>query len=121
MASSHVNNSIDNTTNPNGEVNPINGQSPIPPTSLSYAKAFLDISKIEVFDGNNFKRWQERVNSILDVHGVAFMLARSKPKDCGKQLENWVHANKVCRYTIISALYDDLFDVYCSYKEAKEI
>lgn len=84
MASSNINNFIDNATNPNGEENPINVPSPIPSTPLSYAKAFPDISKIEVFNDNNFKWWHERVNSILDVHGVTFTLSGSKPKDGDK-------------------------------------
>ncbi|OMO55337.1 hypothetical protein CCACVL1_27305, partial [Corchorus capsularis] len=33
------------------------------PMAVSYAQPFLDISKIEVFDGNNFKRWMERIFS----------------------------------------------------------
>ena len=28
--------------------------------AISYAKPFLNISKIEIFNGDNFKRWQER-------------------------------------------------------------
>ena len=94
MVFSNINNYIDNTPNPNGEKNPNNVSPPIPPIPLSYAKSFIDISKIKAFDGNNFKRWQERVHSILDMHGVAFALTKFKPKDGNKQLENSIHANK---------------------------
>ena len=38
-----------------------------------------------------------------------------------KQIEDWINTNKVCRHTMLSALSNDMFDVYCSYKEAKEI
>ncbi|OIT19105.1 hypothetical protein A4A49_62088, partial [Nicotiana attenuata] len=34
------------------------------PSPITYAKPFPDVSKIEVFGGDNFKRWQERVHSI---------------------------------------------------------
>ncbi|KAK7287237.1 hypothetical protein RIF29_00393 [Crotalaria pallida] len=93
------------------------------PSSVSYAKPFPDISKIEMFDGKNFRRWQERVFSILDIHGVATALTYDQPISPAdpKALETWIYANKVCRHTIISTLSNDLFDVYCSYKEAKEI
>ncbi|GMJ09681.1 hypothetical protein HRI_004637300 [Hibiscus trionum] len=57
--------------------------------NATFAKPFSNISKIEVFDRENFKRWQER----------------------------WIHANKVCRHTIIFTLSIELFDVYCSYKK----
>ncbi|KAF8018167.1 hypothetical protein BT93_H3152 [Corymbia citriodora subsp. variegata] len=93
----------------------------LPPLShMSYAKPFLDISKIGVFNGNNFKQRQERVHSILDVHGVAFALTEAKSID-DKLQDQWIHANKVCRHTIISTLSNELFDVYCPYKEAKQI
>ncbi|XP_039140534.1 uncharacterized protein LOC120277756 [Dioscorea cayenensis subsp. rotundata] len=56
------------------------------------------------------------------MHGVAYALINSKPLESSpKQLELWVHANKVCRHTIISTLSNELFDVYCANKEAKEI
>ncbi|CAH9079575.1 unnamed protein product [Cuscuta epithymum] len=91
-----------------------------------HAKPFPDISKIEVFSGANFKRWQERLFSTLDVHGVADVLTQSMPaKDNSpegiKLLQQWTHANKVCRHTILSTLSNELFDVYCTKKEAKEI
>ncbi|XP_054813466.1 uncharacterized protein LOC129314121 [Prosopis cineraria] len=42
-------------------------------------RPFPDISKIEVFDGRNFKCWQECVFTILDMHGVATALTQSEP------------------------------------------
>jgi len=38
-----------------------------------------------------------------------------------KQADDWIHANKVCRHILLSALSNDLFNVYASYKEAKDI
>jgi len=57
------------------------------------------------------------------MYGVATALTSSKPNSNipSKQVKDWIHANKVCRHTLLSALSNDLFDVYCSYKEAKEI
>ena len=37
------------------------------------------------------------------------------------QLQQWPQANKVCCHTLLSVLSNDLLDVYCSYKESKEI
>jgi len=95
-----------------------------PPAMVTYAKQFPDVSRIEVFKGQNFRRWNERVFTLLDVHGVAFALTDVKPdedKSDAKQIEKWNNANKVCRHTILSTISDVLFDVYCSYKVAKEI
>ncbi|GMJ08125.1 hypothetical protein HRI_004481700 [Hibiscus trionum] len=64
--------------------------------NATFAKPFPDISKIEVFDGENFKRWQECVYFVLDMHGVAFALTESlSPTASEKQIECWIHANKM--------------------------
>ena len=46
----------------------------------THAKPFLDFSKIEVFSGQNFKRWKELIYSTLDMHGVAWLLSRPNPR-----------------------------------------
>nr|KYP33235.1 Retrovirus-related Pol polyprotein from transposon TNT 1-94 [Cajanus cajan] len=96
-----------------------------PPPATTYAKTLPDVSKIEVFSGQNFRRWQERIHSILDMHGVAYALTVPKPDSSNSvsasKSDDWSLANKVCRHTILSALSNDLFVVYCSYKEAKDI
>ena len=42
------------------------------------AKSLSDISRIELFNGTHFKRWQERVLSTLDVTGYAFVIIDPK-------------------------------------------
>jgi hypothetical protein len=94
-----------------------------PSTTVTYAKQLPNVTKIEVFGGQNFRRWHERVHSILDMYGVAFALSEPKPPSSAPQniTDKWAQPNKVCRHTILSTLYNDLFDVYCSYKEPKTI
>ena len=93
------------------------------PSTIIFAKSLPDVSKIKVFTGQNFHRWKERVHTLLDMHGVVFVLSTPKPDAAtdASQLQQWVQANKVCCHTLLSALSNDLFDVYCSYKESKEI
>jgi len=57
------------------------------------------------------------------MYGVALALTTSKPNSTttAKQVDDWIHANKVCRHTLLSVLSTDLFDVYASYKNAKDI
>jgi hypothetical protein len=43
-------------------------------TIVNYSKSLPDVSKVEVFEGQNFRRWAERVFSLLDV------------KDCERNL-----------------------------------
>jgi len=66
-------------------------------TPTVFAKPFPDVSKIEVFSGQNFRRWQERVSTLLDMYGVVMTLSTSKPDESSaKQVEDWTYANKVC-------------------------
>lgn len=85
-----------------------------------YMNSFPDISTIEIFNGRNFKRWQDSVFSILDIYGFSFALTHPKPAvSSSTQMVFWTYA--VCRHTIISTLSNELFDVYANSKEAKEI
>ena len=92
-------------------------------SSVPLSKLFPDTSKIEAFDGKFYKRWQERIHTSLDMHGVASALTQSEPPVDSNQTQkdSWTHANKVCRNTIINTLSNDLFDVYSVYKKASKI
>jgi len=56
------------------------------------SQTFPDVSRIEVFDGHNFRRWHERIFTLLDIHGVSSTLtdvvkpdeAKSDPKQIEK-------------------------------------
>ncbi|XP_068504307.1 uncharacterized protein [Phaseolus vulgaris] len=57
------------------------------------------------------------------MYRFALALTTSKPDSTtiAKQVDDWIHANKVCRHTLLSVLSNDLFDFYASYKNAKDI
>jgi len=92
-------------------------------TQTIFAKPFPDVSKIEVFTRQNFRRWQERVSTLLDMYEVVLAFTTSKPDSttATKQVDDWIHANKVCLLTLLSVLSNDLLDVYATYKNAKDI
>jgi hypothetical protein len=48
---------------------------------VSLAKPFLDISKIEFFGRENFRRWQERIFGVLDMHEVVWVLTDPNTND----------------------------------------
>jgi hypothetical protein len=48
---------------------------------VSLAKPFLIISKIEFFGRENFRRWQERIFGVLDMHEVIWVLIDAKTND----------------------------------------
>nr|XP_009784424.1 PREDICTED: uncharacterized protein LOC104232844 [Nicotiana sylvestris] len=93
------------------------------PVALPYVRPFPDASNIEIFANENFKRWQERIFSLFDVHGVAHAMLHPQPSaDADNRIvESWQYANKLCRHTILQTISNELFDMYCSYKEAKAI
>jgi len=77
---------------------------------------------VKVFGGHNSKRWYEWIFSALDMYAVTSALIESKSDESASaQLNQWIYANKVCKHTILSTLSNELFDVYCSNKEANEI
>ena len=49
------------------------------------------------------------------------ILTNSKPKSDFEDLSKWENGNKQVRHAILSTLTNELFDVYCQYKVAKEI
>jgi len=59
----------------------------------------------------------------LDMYEVGSALITTKLdfNSLAKEIKDYIHSNKVCHHTLLSALFNDLFDVYCSYKEANDI
>lgn len=65
-----------------------------------------------------FKHQEEHVHFTLDIHGVAWVLLNENSVANIKAQGN---KNKVCCHAILATLFDELFDVYCAYKEAKVV
>ena len=63
------------TTLPPLVVVPAIATAPLVPVLPTYTKPFPDISTIEVFSGQNFKRWQEQIYFTLNMHGAAWLLS----------------------------------------------
>ena len=61
------------------------------------------------------------VYSAIDVVNLGNILTYPKPKSDFKDLSKWENWNKQARNIILSTLTNELFDVYCQYKVAKEI
>jgi hypothetical protein len=90
---------------------------------LAAAKVLPDATKIEPFDGNNFKRWQQKVLAVLDFTKISSALTEPRPDEDeeSEELRNWEMANKLCVNTILNALSNELFDVYCNFTIAKDL
>ena len=92
---------------------------------LTATKAIPDVTKIESFNGNNFRRWQTKLLLVLDIAKVDFVLTKPKPVQGDKNYETelplWENANKICKSIILNALSNELFDIYCTFKLTNEI
>ncbi|XP_006478445.2 uncharacterized protein LOC102608718 [Citrus sinensis] len=77
--------------------------------ALTTAKNLPDVSKIEPFNGEHFKRWQDKIHDILDVHNLAEYLTLSPPEEGCEDFDNkmkiWTANNKICRNSIQLDIY----------------
>ena len=83
-------------------------------------KVISKITKLEPFDGNNFKHWKERVLPILEFTEIDSVLREPKPNDLEK-LAKWLKINKLCTHTIKCGLANKLFDNYCHFTCTKDL
>jgi hypothetical protein len=73
-----TNNNNNSTPDNSGDSSQHQQQNIVVVPAANYAKQFPDVTKIEVFDGQNFRRWHECVLSMLDMYSVANALTESK-------------------------------------------
>uniref|UniRef100_A0A2N9HZD6 Integrase catalytic domain-containing protein n=1 Tax=Fagus sylvatica TaxID=28930 RepID=A0A2N9HZD6_FAGSY len=89
--------------------------------------AVPDMSKLEPFDGNHYKRWSDRLLFYLETIRVDYVLFNDcvsadmlEPARSASTLV-YERDNRICRGHILHYLSNSLFDIYCSYKSAKDI
>ncbi|XP_038987704.1 uncharacterized protein LOC120112411 [Phoenix dactylifera] len=81
----------------------------------------------EKFNGNNFKRWRQKMEIFLTTLGLFSIIFDSPPNEEENEpartcnLEEFKKKDYLCRGRILSYLTDPLFDVYCTFKTSKEI
>ena len=59
--------------------------------------------------------------STIDVVDLGNILIDPNPKSDSEDLSKWENGNKQVRHVILSTLTNELLDIYCHYKVAKEI
>ena len=86
-----------------------------------------DMSKLETFDGNHYKRWSGRMLFYLEPIHVDYVLFNDRVSDemhepaRSASIRNFERDNHTCRGHILNYLSNSLFDIYCGYNSAKEI
>ncbi|XP_015895329.1 uncharacterized protein LOC107429192 [Ziziphus jujuba] len=82
----------------------------------------------EKFDGENFKRWQQKMLFYLTTLGLARFLTEDAPPSSEESdretlmvVDVWKNSNYLCRNYVLNGLSDSIYGVYCSAKSAKEL
>ena len=108
VVDSHVNNNVNNT--------------------LSFSKNPSD-EKPDKFNGTDFKRWQQKILFYLTTMNLANIIREDVPKatidpptrEMLLTIEAWTQSDFLCRNYILNRLENSLYDIYSSYKTAKEV
>ena len=85
--------------------------------------------KLEMFNGINFKRWQQKMLFYLTTLNLTKFLNEDGPKlDVGETykeklaaVDAWNHSNFLCRNYVLNGLENTLYNVYSPLKTAKEL
>jgi len=87
-----------------------------------------DLNKPFRFEGENFKRWKQKMLFFLTVRKVDSVLTTDKPilgenptNAQRKELETWNSTDFMCKNFILNGLTDNLYDYYSSISTAKEV
>ncbi|GJX45233.1 retrovirus-related pol polyprotein from transposon TNT 1-94 [Tanacetum coccineum] len=86
--------------------------------------------RLEKFNGQNFKRWQQKMFFYLTTLGLARFLKETAPRvepptegqsSNAQAVEAWKHSDFLCHNYVLNGLIDPLYNVYCKTTTAKEL
>lgn len=87
-----------------------------------------NFTKLERFDGGNFRRWQKKMHIFLLTVGLDYVLITPCPTihedstlEQRRANSKWLRDEPMCRGHILNGLSDDLFDVYQNVDNAKDL
>nr|GEU39161.1 zinc finger, CCHC-type [Tanacetum cinerariifolium] len=86
-------------------------------------------TKLEKFEGLDFRRWQKKIHFMLFSMSVVYELTTPMPKDGGENLTveqvrkraKWDNDDYVCRCLILNGMSNSLFDIYQNVDTSKEL
>ncbi|KAI3669584.1 hypothetical protein L6452_40840 [Arctium lappa] len=88
----------------------------------------IKFTKLENFEGVDFRRWQKKMHFLLTTLKVVYVLSTPMPevmvdemlemtRRCGK----WENDDYICRGHILNGMCESLFDIYQNVESAKEL
>lgn len=85
-------------------------------------------TKLEKFEGVDFRRWQKKMHFLLTTLKVVYVLSTHMSEvDEDETLEmtrrrgKWENDDYICRGQILNGMCDSLFDIYQNVEYAKEL
>ncbi|VFQ63211.1 unnamed protein product [Cuscuta campestris] len=87
-----------------------------------------NFAKLEGFQGQDFRRWQKKMQILLTTLKVVYVLSTPKPEEHedetiehARRRCKWENDNILCIGHILYGLSDPLFDIYQNIESAKEL
>ncbi|GKE99655.1 hypothetical protein Tco_0023006 [Tanacetum coccineum] len=87
-----------------------------------------NFSKLNKFEGVDFRRWQKKMHFLLSIMNVVYVLTTSIPEDGDtttldqiRKKSKWENDDYVCRGIILNGMSDPLFDIYQFVESDKEL
>ncbi|GJU54973.1 pol polyprotein [Tanacetum coccineum] len=114
--------------------NETNMTAPVNVTGASVTNTVVNhAEKPEKFNGQNFKRWKQKMFFYLTTLNLARFLNETAPQveppaegqplmhPSWQAVEAWRHSDFLCHNYILNGLVDSLYNVYCKTTTAKEL
>ncbi|GJX73673.1 zinc finger, CCHC-type containing protein [Tanacetum coccineum] len=88
-----------------------------------------NFSKLDKFEGVDFRRWQKKMHLLLSSMSVVYVLTTPIPEDGGddatveqiRKRTKWDNDDYVCRGLILNGMSNSLFDIYQNVESSKEL
>ena len=88
-----------------------------------------NFSKLDKFEGVDFRRWQKKMHFFLTSMHVVYVLSTPIPEDHGddatveqlRKRSKWENDDYIARGLILNGMIDSLFDIYLNCESAKEL
>ncbi|XP_024962651.1 uncharacterized protein LOC112502870 [Cynara cardunculus var. scolymus] len=85
-------------------------------------------SKLEKFQGNDFRRWQKKMHFLLTTLRIVYVLSTPMPEvmedetlDHMRSRNKWENDDYICRGHILNDMSDALFDIYQNVERVREL
>ncbi|XP_073025167.1 uncharacterized protein [Primulina eburnea] len=88
-----------------------------------------ECDKLERFNGLNYKRWSLKMEYLLTIAKVFYVLSETCPQETltpqnqedVEKIKKWKSDDFICRFTILQSLNNTLFNVFHFLKTATEL